>query len=83
MAAPVRIFDALRFLKEHFNSPDGLILLLNRYGEHHPPRSTVLKWWERKSIPGEWLAVCVTARELETGKPISLMPYIDVKNVCG
>jgi len=38
--------------------------------------STVEKWFQRKSVPGEWLAVLLCLLELERGEPVRLAKYL-------
>lgn len=73
------VFSARRFLTEQFGpNPDVMILDLQKHGEHRPDRDTARKWYERDSMPGDWLAVIVYALELRDGKPPALGPYINV-----
>ncbi len=70
------MFDAVRFLKGHFQSADGVIGAFRAYGLEAPVRDTVRKWFQRGSIPGEWLPLLVAVAELEDGQAIRLAPYI-------
>lgn len=70
------MFDSTRFLRENFQSPDGVIGLLGSYGLSSPPRDTVRKWFARGGIPSMWLPLLVVILELDRGQPVPLAPYL-------
>jgi hypothetical protein len=51
------MFDATRFLTDHFDNVDGVLALLAKHGRTPPKRQTAARWFERGSVPGDWLAV--------------------------
>ena len=69
-------FSCRRFLKTHFETPDLLLLDLIQFGERRPSREQVRKWFERDSMPGEWLAVILYSMELRDGKMPALGPFV-------
>lgn len=70
------MFDAKRFLRDHFRDPDGVVGVFNSFRLDIPPKDTVRKWFERGTIPSPWFAMLVAVLELEKGRPISLSRYI-------
>lgn len=70
------MFDTQRFLEDHYKTPDGIVGTFNAYRLDIPPRDTVRKWFARGSIPSEWFPMLVAVRELDTGEPIRLAPYL-------
>jgi hypothetical protein len=64
-------FNSTKFLKAYF--PD----LILAYGFEQPQPSTAEKWWRRGAVPGAWLPVLLCILELEHGRPVSLLPYIE------
>lgn len=51
-------------------------------GFEPPSAQVVRKWRERKSIPGEHLAVLLLLLELHNGKPLSIIPFIRKRPPC-
>ena len=74
------MFDAQRFLADHFRDADGVVGLFNAFRMDIPPRDTVRKWFERGTIPSSWLPMLLAVAELENGKPISLTRYVGGKS---
>ena len=70
------MFATNRFLEDHYRDPDGVVGAFNAYSLDIPPRDTVRKWFARGSIPSEWFPMLVAVRELDTGEPIRLAPYL-------
>lgn len=68
-------FDARRFLKERFKTPNELIALLRSYGIEPPREATVAQWFNRASVPSDWFPILVAALELHTGSAVSLVSY--------
>lgn len=59
------MFDASRFLTTHFSDADGVIGLLHKHGRDAPPRQNIKRWFERNSLPGDWLAVLIVTLMLD------------------
>lgn len=70
------MFNTTEFLRANFGSVDGLLIKVARHGDV-PQREAVSKWFQRKSIPSEWLPVLLHALEREAGEPVSLEPYVE------
>jgi hypothetical protein len=70
------MFDAQRFMSDHFRDPDGVVGLFNAFRMDIPPRDTVRKWFERGTIPSSWLPMLIVVAELEAGRPVSLARYV-------
>ena len=70
------MFDALGFLTDKFKDANGLVAFLHAYGAEAPPVGTVVKWFQRSSIPSDWLPVLLAYVEIDEGKPISVIDYI-------
>ena len=69
------MFDARRFLHDHFQSAEGVIAFC-RAADVDPPNSAqAQKWFERNSIPGDWLARLLALVEQDRGAPVELAPY--------
>lgn len=70
------MIDHRAFLTDHFNDPHGVIGLV---GKHLPDAdlklAAVKKWFERGSIPGEWLGPLVVIAERERGRGGVLEEY--------
>lgn len=76
---PLPIFDFKRFAAAYFPEGASLALFLNEYGERQASAEMIRKWYERNSIPGEWLAVLLDALERDKGVAQTLGPYINVR----
>lgn len=72
------MFNAAKFLQDRFTTPDGVIGLFHAYGLEYPNREQVRKWFERSSIPSEWLPLLLTLLELDMGEPVRLAQYLSV-----
>ena len=70
------VFHTKRFLVDNFATVQGLISFLRAYGVALPKFSAVEKWFQRESIPSDWLPVLLAYLELDQGKPVSLTPYL-------
>jgi len=70
------MFSTEAFLCDNFDSPQSLIALLSAYGAPMPKEATIKKWFQRASIPGEWLPIILAYLELDSGRPVSLVKYI-------
>lgn len=70
------MFDTGRFLRDSFGSAAGLSAFLSSYGLTSPSAAAIQKWFQRETIPSEWLPALLVYMELDQGRPISLTPYI-------
>lgn len=73
-------FKTLQFLSDYLITPDAIVGLANRYNLEVPSKPTIIKWFSRKSIPGEWWPVVIALLELHRGAPVSLANYIEGEN---
>jgi len=71
------MFDASRFLEEHFRDADGVVGLLGAYNLTPPRANTVQKWFQRGSVPSEWLPLLLCVLELENGSAIQIAKYVE------
>lgn len=71
------MFDGKKFLSENYHTPQHVKTVLGQYGL---PVSLAAaeKWWQRASVPGNWLAVLIAIKEIETGRPVSIARYLRV-----
>ncbi len=76
------MFASDRFLKENFRDADAIIALLAAYSLKSPTQEAAKKWFQRGSIPSEWLPVLICVLELEQGKPVGLSRYLSVGGTC-
>ena len=70
------MFRTKTFLIESFGNVQGLLSFLRAYDAPLPGASAVEKWFQRGSVPSDWLPVLLAYLELEHGKPISLTSYL-------
>lgn len=70
------MFDAQRFIADHFQHHNRIGPFLKRYGIRAPDSATVEKWYYRNSIPAVWLVTLLVALEMEERRPVSLTPYL-------
>ncbi len=70
------MFNAGKFLSEHFTDVDGVIGLVGKHWSDVPQREAVRKWFSRGSLPADWIPVLCVVLEREYGPPVSLAPYI-------
>lgn len=71
-------FGAKRFLTDKFGTVQGLISFLRAYKVAPLPNDrAVQKWFQRASIPSDWLPVLLAYLEIDRGGPISLIPYLE------
>lgn len=70
------MFQTKKFLTDHFGSVQGVIAFLGAYGAPLPKTAAVEKWFQRESIPSEWLPVLLSYLEIDKGRPIGLAPYL-------
>ena len=70
------MFDARKFLEEHFQNVGGLIAHCRALGVEPPSQAQAEKWFSRNSLTGDWLAKLLALIEIEHGEPVSVKPYI-------
>jgi hypothetical protein len=70
------VFDSHSFLTRELVGPPNVLALFSAYKLRIPKVSTVEKWFQRKSLPGEWLALILCILELERGEPVRLAKYL-------
>ena len=70
------MFNVDQFLKDKFRDAQGLVAFLQAYGAEAPALGTVIKWFQRSSVPGDWLPVLLAYVELDEGQPVSLIKYL-------
>ena len=74
------MFNFSKFLEDKFQTSPRLVAFLNAYGAPAPAVATADKWFQRSSIPSEWLPVLLAYLEIEEGSPVSLKPYVGGNN---
>ncbi len=77
------MFNAKAFLTEAFKTPTALVAFLRAYGVNPPQLDAAKKWFQRGTIPGEWLPVLLSVLELDSGRPVSTQKYLNGENKCG
>lgn len=71
------MFQTRLFLQEKFGNPAGLLAFLNAYRAPSPNPAAAEKWFQRASVPSDWLPVVLSYLEIDNGAPISLIPYLE------
>jgi hypothetical protein len=71
------MFNRAAFLSAFDVTPDSIADMADRANVEVPARETIRKWFIRASIPGEWWPVLIALVELDKGRPISLLPYVE------
>lgn len=69
------MFDFRSFLTEQFQKPQNVLYLFSSYGVETPSHAAVEKWFQRASVPGEYLPVMLCILEIERGEPLRLTRY--------
>jgi hypothetical protein len=69
-------FDTSTFLRERWENHDALLAFFQRYGVDTISRAALFKWYRRDSIPSDWLPVLLALIEIDSGQPVSLIPYL-------
>lgn len=72
------MFDGKKFLTENYHTPQHVKTVMGQYGFTDLTLAAIEKWWQRASVPGNWLAVLIAIKEIETGAPISIAKYLRV-----
>ncbi len=70
------VFRTQAFLADFFRSPQGLLSFLRAYDVTPPGVSAVEKWFQRESVPSDWLPILLGFLEIDRGEPISLAAYL-------
>ena len=70
------MFKTKVFLVEMFGNVQGLLSFLRTYSAPLPGAKAVEKWFQRESIPSEWLPILLAYLEIDRGAPVSLVPYL-------
>lgn len=60
-------FQARRFLEEHFHTPQNAIARLKAYGMQAPQGAAASKWFQRNSVPSDYLPLLLAVVEIERG----------------
>lgn len=71
------MFRSKAFLADHFGNAQGVLAFLRAYNGPTPTDAAVLKWFQRGSVPGDWLTVLLCYLELDRGSPVSLVAYLE------
>lgn len=69
-------FDAERFLRDRWRSPDDLTAFLHSYGHTSLQRAAVNQWFRRGRVPTEWGMTLLALVELETGRAPTISQYL-------
>ena len=69
-------FDSHSFLTERFGSPKNVLVLFTAYGIEPPSAAAVEKWFQRRSVPSEYLPIMACIVELESGEPVRFAKYL-------
>jgi hypothetical protein len=70
------MFDAKRFLIDHFRTPTELVAFVRAFGQEPPKNEAVYKWFGRGAVPGEWLPMLLALLEMDRGAPVSIAGYV-------
>ena len=70
------VFQTRRFLIDHFGNAPGLLAFLGAYDAPCPNPAAAEKWFQRASVPSEWFSLVLSYLEIDHGKPVSLIPYL-------
>jgi hypothetical protein len=71
----IEVFQAKQFLRDHFQSVGGIVAHCRAADVGPPNEAQAQKWFDRNSIPGDWLTTLLAVLEKEQGKPVSLAKY--------
>lgn len=75
------IFRARQFLIDHFQTPQNAIVRLESYGMPAPQLEAARKWFQRNSIPSDYLPLLLAVVEMERGRPVSVVGYMTQERV--
>lgn len=70
------MFDGKKFLTQNFHTAQHVVTVIGAYGFSDLTVAAVEKWFQRGSVPGNWLAILIAIKEIETGSPISVAKYL-------
>lgn len=65
------------FIVQELRTPQNVVAMFTRYGIDPPGYAAVEKWFQRGKVPSEWMFQILALMELEQGRPVSLMRYVD------
>ncbi len=68
------MFDARKFLTEEIGQAQSVHAMFSSAG-YVLSLAAVKKWYQRSTIPGDWLALLLALMERERGAPVSLTEY--------
>lgn len=71
------MINVKKFMESEFGTAENLRTELDRANLSPPELDSIQKWSRRNSMPGNWLAAALTIREMQSGAPISIIPYIE------
>jgi hypothetical protein len=69
--------DTIRLLDDHFPDLDALQDALREQGFEVPSVEAMRKWRPRKGFPAPMLAAVLVIVEKRSGRPVSLLPYLN------
>lgn len=69
------MFNAMKFVGEHFGSVDGVVTIVGKHYGEAPQREAVRKWFARGQIPSDWMPALLYAAECDFGSHVDLAPY--------
>lgn len=69
-------FDHAKLLADKFGTRARLMAFLRAYSAPLPQETAVAKWFQRGTIPSDWLPVILAYLELDEGAPVRLAPYL-------
>lgn len=72
------MFKHTHFLKDTFGHPEAIVRILSAYDLPCPRPDTAAKWFQRGSIPSDWLPLILCAVELDRGAPVRLANYVEI-----
>jgi hypothetical protein len=70
------LFDTQTFLDHNFNNASGLVAFVAAFGYAPPSLMAAEKWFQRNSIPSDWLPLLLALLELNNGEPVKLAGYL-------
>lgn len=74
------MFNARKFLEDHFQNVGGLIAHCRAMGVEPPSQAQAEKWFSRNSLTGDWLAKLLGLLEDERKEPVSVKPYLGLQS---
>lgn len=74
------MFNSTKFLKENFGTIEGVRAYVAAKDLAPPNAKAVEKWFQRNSIPSNWLTMLLRLKERDTGHAISIEPFMEDAN---